>query len=127
MSWHSSRRTGRSPLPELCSGEPNGSGKTIESKSVRRVRKNIPNWRITLKSNRLFASTVSAVLAVGTIVGVAASANGQKAARAPAGGKQWLAAMDTDHDGTVSKEEFNAYMDAQFAKAAKPVRTLPQH
>ncbi len=25
--------------------------------------------------------------------------------------------MDTDHDGTVSKEEFNAYMDAQFAKA----------
>jgi hypothetical protein len=44
----------------------------------------------------------------------AASAHGQKAA---SGGKQWLAAMDTDHDGAVSKEEFNAYMDAQFAKA----------
>jgi EF hand len=25
--------------------------------------------------------------------------------------------MDTDHDGSVSKQEFNAYMDAQFEKA----------
>ena len=69
-----------------------------------------------LKNNRAFAWTLSAVLAAGTIVGVAASAHGQKAA-SMAGGKQWLAAMDTDHDGTVSKEEFNTYMDAQFAKA----------
>ena len=73
-------------------------------------------WRI-LKNNRAFAWTFSAVLAVGTIVGVAASAHGQKAASGNSGGKQWLAAMDTDHDGTVSKEEFNKYMDAQFDKA----------
>jgi hypothetical protein len=33
------------------------------------------------------------------------------------GAKQWLAAMDTDHDGTVSKQEFTAYMEAQFDKA----------
>jgi len=25
--------------------------------------------------------------------------------------------MDTDNDGTVSKQEFNTYMDAQFDKA----------
>jgi hypothetical protein len=74
-------------------------------------------WRIFVKSKPAFAWTLSAVLAVGTIVGVAASAHGQKATSGVAGGKQWLAAMDTDHDGTVSKEEFNTYMDAQFAKA----------
>lgn len=70
-----------------------------------------------MKNKRAFTWASSAVLAVGTIVGVAASAHGQKAASAIAGGKEWLAAMDTDHDGTVSKEEFNTYMDAQFAKA----------
>jgi EF hand len=70
-----------------------------------------------LKNNRAFAWTCSAVLALGTIAGVAASAHGQKAVSTNSGGKQWLAAMDTDHDGTVSKEEFDTYMNAQFAKA----------
>jgi Ca2+-binding EF-hand superfamily protein len=32
-------------------------------------------------------------------------------------GKQWLASMDTDKDGTVSKEEMEKYFDAQFDKA----------
>jgi Ca2+-binding EF-hand superfamily protein len=32
-------------------------------------------------------------------------------------GHQRLTVMDPDHDGTVSKEEFRAYMDAQFDKA----------
>jgi hypothetical protein len=70
-----------------------------------------------LKNNRAIAWTFSVVLAVGTIVGVAASADGQKSAGGSAGGKQWLAAMDTDHDGTASKQEFDTYMDAQFANA----------
>jgi hypothetical protein len=70
-----------------------------------------------LKNNRAFAWALSTALAVGVIAGVASSAHGQKAANGTTGGKQWLAAMDTDHDGTVSKEEFNTYMDAQFAKA----------
>jgi Ca2+-binding EF-hand superfamily protein len=46
------------------------------------------------------------------MLGVAAGAHGQK----PVGGNQWLAAMDTDHDGTVSKHEFNTFMDTQFDK-----------
>jgi Ca2+-binding EF-hand superfamily protein len=66
-----------------------------------------------VKNSRVSKCTIGAVLAVATILGVAAGAHGQKAA----GGKQWLAAMDTDNDGTVSKQEFNAYMDAQFDKA----------
>ena len=66
-----------------------------------------------MKNTRISAWTISAVLAVGIILGVAAGAHGQKAA----GGNQWLAAMDTDNDGTVSKQEFNTYMDAQFDKA----------
>ncbi len=28
-----------------------------------------------------------------------------------------MSAMDTDHDGTVSKQEFLGYMEAQFDKA----------
>jgi Ca2+-binding EF-hand superfamily protein len=32
-------------------------------------------------------------------------------------GKQWLAAMDTDKDGTVSKDEMEKYFDAEFDKA----------
>ena len=66
-----------------------------------------------MKKNQMPAWTISAVLAAATILGVAAGAHGQKAN----GGKQWLAAMDTDNDGTVSKQEFNTYMDAQFDKA----------
>lgn len=66
-----------------------------------------------MKSSWMFAWTVRAVLLVGTIVGVMTAA-GQKTAGDPSGGKQWLAAMDTDHDGTVTKKEFTAYMEAQF-------------
>jgi len=70
-----------------------------------------------LKNNRALPWTVSTVLVVAAIVVVAASAHGQKAGDGQAGGKQWLAAMDTDHYGAVSKEKFNACMVAQFAKA----------
>lgn len=66
-----------------------------------------------MKNARISARTLCAVLALAAVLGVGAGAVGQKAAA----GNQWLAAMDTDHDGTVSKQEFTAYMDAQFDKA----------
>jgi len=40
-----------------------------------------------------------------------------KASAALPPARQWLAAMDADKDGTVSKDELNKYMDAQFDKA----------
>ncbi len=64
----------------------------------------------------MFAWTIGVILAIGTIAGLA-TAGGQKTASGTSGAKQWLAAMDTDHDGTVSKQEFTTYMDAQFDKA----------
>jgi hypothetical protein len=70
-----------------------------------------------VKDNRMFVWAIGAVLAFAAIAGFAAAANGQRAAANPSGGQQWLAAMDTDKDGTVSKKEFNTYMDAQFKKA----------
>jgi hypothetical protein len=69
-----------------------------------------------VRTHRLSAWTIRAVLLVGTIAGVMTAA-GQKSAATPSGGKHWLAAMDTDHDGTVSKQEFTTYMQAQFDKA----------
>lgn len=39
------------------------------------------------------------------------------AKQCPNQGKVWLAAMDTDKDGTVSKEEMEKYFDAEFDKA----------
>lgn len=69
-----------------------------------------------MRTNRMFAWTIGAVLVVGTIVGVT-NVSGQKTAGNVSAGKQWLAVMDTDHDGTVSKHEFTAYMEAQFDKA----------
>jgi len=45
------------------------------------------------------------------------TASGQKTSSNSSGAKLWLVAMDTDHDGTVSKQEFTAYMEAQFDKA----------
>lgn len=39
------------------------------------------------------------------------------AKQCPNQGKQWLAAMDTDKDGKVSKEEMEKYFDAEFDKA----------
>jgi Ca2+-binding EF-hand superfamily protein len=64
----------------------------------------------------MFAWTIGVVLLVGTIVGVITAA-GQKTSGNSSGGKQWLAVMDTDHDGSVSKQEFTTYMEAQFDKA----------
>jgi Ca2+-binding EF-hand superfamily protein len=64
----------------------------------------------------MFAWTIGAVLLVGTIAGVMTAA-GQKTVGNASEGKQWLAVMDTDHDGLVSKQEFTAYMEAQFDKA----------
>jgi hypothetical protein len=70
-----------------------------------------------LKSKRIFLLTICAAFGIGVILCVGTVARSQKAASVPATGKQWLAVMDTDHDGSVSKKEFNAYMDAEFEKA----------
>jgi hypothetical protein len=59
----------------------------------------------------MFGWTIGVVLLAGTIAGVMTAA-AQKTAANPSAGKQWLAAMDTDKDGTVSKQEFRAYMEA---------------
>jgi Ca2+-binding EF-hand superfamily protein len=67
-----------------------------------------------MKTNRIFAWMIAAVLTMAMIAGIR-TASGQKAP-SDAGGKQWLAAMDKDNDGTVSKKEFLAYMEAQFDK-----------
>ena len=69
-----------------------------------------------MKINSMFTWAIGAVLLVGATVGVM-TASGQKAASTPSGPKLSVAAMDTDHDGTVSKEEFLVYMQAQFEKA----------
>jgi hypothetical protein len=69
-----------------------------------------------LKNKKIFQLTIGATLGIGVIVCVGTVAHSQKAASVPMTEKQWLSAMDTDHDGTVSKKEFNAYMDAQFEK-----------
>jgi Ca2+-binding EF-hand superfamily protein len=63
----------------------------------------------------MFSSIFAAVLLIGTIVGITA-ASGQKAST-NSGVKLWMTAMDKDRDGTVSKEEFLTYMEAQFEKA----------
>jgi Ca2+-binding EF-hand superfamily protein len=64
----------------------------------------------------MFGWSIGMVLAVGTMAGISAAGNGQSAGNL-AGAKQWLTATDPDNDGTVDHKEFNAYMDAQFAKA----------
>jgi Ca2+-binding EF-hand superfamily protein len=69
-----------------------------------------------VKINRMFAWTLGAVLLIGMAVGITA-ASGQKTAGSPSGVKLWFSAMDTDHDGTVSKQEFMGYMGVQFDKA----------
>ena len=69
-----------------------------------------------MKTNHFFAWTLGAVLLVAAIVDVT-SASGQKASRNSSGATLWMSAMDTDNDGTVSKQEFMSYMEAQFDKA----------
>jgi hypothetical protein len=70
----------------------------------------------TMKTNRMLAWTIVAVLLIGTIAGIAI-ASGQSGSGNASGAKLWVAAMDKDSDGTVSKQEFTAYMEAQFDKA----------
>jgi hypothetical protein len=69
-----------------------------------------------MKTNRVFTWMFAAVLTLGMIVAMR-TASAQKASSDVSGGKQWLAAMDVDHDGSVSKKEFLTYMEAQFDTA----------
>ena len=73
-------------------------------------------WRSIVKTKLMLAWTIVAVLLIGTFVGLT-TASGQRTSGNSSGAKLWLAAMDTDHDGSVSKQEFMAYMEAQFDKA----------
>ena len=66
---------------------------------------------------RVIRGLGQAILAALTIVGACVVFIHPKVSAVESPGRQWLAAMDTDHDGTVSKDEFNKYMDAQFDKA----------
>ena len=59
---------------------------------------------------------MAVVLLIGTILSIT-TASGQKSSANSSGAKLWMSAMDTDHDGTVSKQEFLGYMEAQFDKA----------
>jgi Ca2+-binding EF-hand superfamily protein len=70
-----------------------------------------------VKNRWKFSSTFVAALGIGVIACVGIVAHSQKATPGQGSGKQWLSVMDRDHDGTVSKQEFNGYMDAQFDKA----------
>jgi Ca2+-binding EF-hand superfamily protein len=69
-----------------------------------------------VKPHRVFVWTIGAALLLAAILGMT-TASGQNHSGDTSGAKQWLAVMDTDHDGTVSKQEFLAYMGAQFDKA----------
>jgi hypothetical protein len=69
-----------------------------------------------MRSRRMFVWAIGAPLLLGTILSITTESDGQKAAASASGGKLWLAAMDEDHDGTVSKKEFLTYMEAQFDK-----------
>jgi Ca2+-binding EF-hand superfamily protein len=64
----------------------------------------------------MFSTTVAGVLLIGTIAGIK-SASAQKASSNSPGAKLSMTDLDTDHDGTVSKQELIAYMEAQFDKA----------
>jgi Ca2+-binding EF-hand superfamily protein len=69
-----------------------------------------------MKSAWTFSIIMAGVVLVGTMVD-GTNASGQKTSGNQSGTKLWLTAMDTDKDGTVSKEEFTTYMQAQFDKA----------
>jgi Ca2+-binding EF-hand superfamily protein len=69
-----------------------------------------------VKTNSMFAWAVAAVLLMGMIVSIT-GASAQKSSSNSSGVKLWFSAMDTDKDGTISKQEFTAYMEAQFDKA----------
>jgi hypothetical protein len=69
-----------------------------------------------VKTNRRFAWTIGAGLLLGTILGIP-TASSQNASGDLSGARQWMAVMDTDHDGTASRKEFMTYMGGQFDKA----------
>ena len=69
-----------------------------------------------MKINRRFVWIIGSVLLTGTIASIT-TASGQQAAMGTSGAKLWMSAMDKDNDGTVSKQEFTAYMEAQFDQA----------
>jgi Ca2+-binding EF-hand superfamily protein len=69
-----------------------------------------------VKTDRVFGWTIALFLLIGMIAGIS-TASGQKSSSSPSGAKLWMSAMDTDHDGSVSKEEFLTYMEKQFEKA----------
>jgi len=69
-----------------------------------------------VKTNTMLAWTLGTVLLIGAVLGIT-TASGQKTSSNPSGAKLSLTALDTDRDGTVSKQEFTAYMEAQFDKA----------
>jgi len=73
---------------------------------------------------RNIAMTIAALFATAAIAGngvtaeptpvPAAAGQGKSAAAGDAATKQLLLLMDTDKDGMVSRQEFMAYMDAEF-------------
>jgi hypothetical protein len=69
-----------------------------------------------VKTNWQLAWTTVAVLLIGMIMGITTAA-GQKSPGNSSGPKLTMSALDTDKDGTVSKQEFLVYMEAQFDKA----------
>ena len=69
------------------------------------------------KKNPKSSWFVTAALAFGVGVGVTLIAEGGVVFAAVSPGRQWLLKMDTDKDGTVSKDEMMKYMGAEFEKA----------
>jgi Ca2+-binding EF-hand superfamily protein len=69
-----------------------------------------------MKTNSVFTWTFFAVLLIAMMLAIT-TASGQKASSKSPGPKLSLSSLDTDQDGTVSKQEFMVYMDAQFDKA----------
>jgi hypothetical protein len=69
-----------------------------------------------MKTNATFVRMIVAVSLIGMIVGIT-TASAQKNSGKSSGAQLWVTAMDKDGDGTVSKQEFTAYMEAQFDKA----------
>jgi hypothetical protein len=79
------------------------------------VKTNSKSARAT-SARIVFVRVMGPILLMAMLVGLT-TASGQKAPGSSSGAKLWLTAMDTDQDGTVSKQEFTSYMEAQFDKA----------
>jgi Ca2+-binding EF-hand superfamily protein len=69
-----------------------------------------------MKTNSTFAWTFVALLLLAMMLAIT-TASGQKTSSHLPAPKLSLSSLDTDQDGTVSKQEFMVYMDAQFDKA----------